>query len=79
VTRFRHAEPVTDVTGVAIRSPLPKFRHTSPKPPQTHTLSKNIKIFFNLHTRFFKIFPCLFKTFSKKFHFFHAKSLTTHQ
>jgi len=65
VTRFRHAEPVTDVTGVAIRSPLSKFRHTSPKPPQTHTLSKNIKIFFNPYTRFFRVFQNYFKFFSK--------------
>ena len=62
-----------------LRPTLSKSRHTPPKPPKTPTLFKIYQNSFNLHTRFFKIFPCLFKAFSKKFHFFPAKSLTTHR
>ena len=75
-----HSEPVTDVTGVGIRPLiLSKSRHTPPKPPKTRTLFKIYQNSFNLHTRFFKIFPCLFKAFSKKFHFFPTKIPTTHR
>ena len=75
-----HSEPVTDVTGVGIRPLiLSKSHHTPPEPPKPPTLFKIYQNSFNLHTRFFKIFPCLFKVFSKKFHFFPTKSLTTHR